>query len=201
MQPVVAGRVADFASIGFTLNDAFPGDHRMDVDNNGENDAVSLNTVAGAHDSMEFYSPQAEPRNGGQDGLGLTNRGIPLVCPGCPFFVDGSWPLPAQGGVTLTGEITDGEVRLTLTAGLESASITGYHVVRVLGTQRTRVNDELILAQGGEGNTYALVDGAARGRGQRTVTYLVETVHANGAPTTTGPFTLRLEPEATRRSR
>jgi hypothetical protein len=76
VQPVAAGRLDDFANAGFTTNLYHLGDHRIDLDGDGTLDAVSLNSIPGAHDTPEFISPQVVE---GLDGLGLTAAGLPLL--------------------------------------------------------------------------------------------------------------------------
>jgi hypothetical protein len=192
LQPVVFGTVSSFASLDFTINDFFAGDHRMDVDGDGEFDAVSLNSVAPAHDTPEFYSPQAEPENGGQDGLGLTHRGMALL--GSCFFMDLSLPLPATGQVSLQGRSGADGLELILTTGLETSDVLGYNVVRVSGAHRVRVNDAPILAQGGESNVYSLIDDSARPRGAKPLDYVVETLMSDGSPSAfSNPFSVTLD--------
>lgn len=201
LQPVVYGTVASFAATGFTLNGVYAGDHRMDLDADGEFDAVSLNTVAGAHDTPEFYSPQAEPGNGGLDGLGLTNHGRALLS-AC-FQIDLSVPLAAEGEVKLEGRRENGAVKLMLSTGLETADVAGYDVYRIAGTRRIRVNDVPILAQGGEGNVYELTDRGLASRGEHAAQYVVETLTHSAAapPAVAGPFTVSLDPRTARRTR
>ena len=200
VQPVVFGDMPGYANIGFTSNDFFPGDHRIDLDGNGEFDAVSLNSIAGAHNSPEFISPQAELRNGSQDGMGLTNGGLPLLS--APMFLDGASALPAFGQVSLSGGVAGTDVNVQFATGLERGSVLGYNVYRVAGEQRVRVNEQPILAKGGESNVYQLVDGATRNRGTRSVDYMVEIVYSDGtAPTMVGPFTVTVGAQPARRSR
>lgn len=199
LQPVVHGSIDDFAATGFTVNDTFQGDHRMDLDNDGEFDAVSLNTVAPFHDSAEFFSPQAEPGNGGQDGLGLTHHGVALLS-AC-FFVDLTLPLPATGQVQLTGVADGMDVALRLTTGLEPADILGYNVFRVVGANRVRVNEKPILAQGGESNSYLLVDLGVRSRSPRPLEYVVEFLPADSSPSRFSEPFLVSGPQPERRRR
>ncbi len=200
VQPVVFGTMAEYTASGFTVNDFFNGDHRMDLDGDGEFDAVSLNSVAGSHNTPEFISPQAEAENGGQEGMGLTNGGVLLLS--APMFLDGAAALPAFGQVNLSGSVTGNDVNVQFTTGLERGSVLGYNVYRVAGEQRVRVNEQPILAKGGESNVYQLADDATRNRGMRSLDYMVEIVYSDGTPSTmVGPFTVTIGSQPARRSR
>ena len=70
----------------------------------------------------------------------------------------------------------------------------------LVGARRTRVNPQLILAQGGSSNVYSLLDGLqgvapARGTGRSVVVrYVVDIVRADGLPNeSVGPFEVRLD--------
>lgn len=201
IQPVILGTMASYASADFTVNQRFPGDHRMDLDGDGEFDAVSLDTIVGAHNTPEFISPQAEASNGSQAGMGLTNGGLPFLS--APMFIDGASALPATGQVSLSGSVTGNDVNVQFTTGLEQGTVLGYNVYRVAGDQRVRVNEQPILAQGNESNVYALVDVASQSRGgARSIDYMVEIVYADGtAPTMVGPFAVSLDQQPVRRRR
>lgn len=195
-QPVVAGMVSQYASVGFANGSgAFPGDHTMDLDMNGMADAVDLDLDG----TPEFISPQAEA---GLPGLGLTwNSQIVISNPQQGSFAN----LPAGGQISLTGAPTEDGVSIQFSTGLESGDVAAYNVYRVAGDSRVQVNREPILPIGGESNVYQVVDGrtgrarVARGGIYR---YVVETVYGDGSTTEAGPFEVQIgEERGARRSR
>jgi hypothetical protein len=70
-------------------------------------------------------------------------------------------------------------VVLTVTTGFEGAELLGFTAYRLHGAHRTRVNDELVLARGGTGNAYRIVDEAG-GTSLRSRSYEVEVVTRDG---------------------
>ena len=196
VQPVVLGNVSSFAALGFTINDTMNGNHQLDLDGDGEMDAVDLDL----NGTPDFISPQAETSNGGQNGLGLTAGSIPALS--APMFVDGAAALPAFGQVSLSGSLRGTDVNVQFTTGLEKGNVLGYNVYRMSGDTRVRVNEQPILAQGSESNVYSLVDTATRSRGVRSVDYMVEIVYSDGtASTMVGPFAVSLDQQPARRRR
>lgn len=138
--------------------------------------------------TIEFFSPQADA---GIGGFGLTNDSLPLLSPPVQHtFVAAA----ATGDVTFTGEIVDGDVNLQFAMALEAGNVLGFNVYRHQGDVRLPVNSEPILASGGEGSVYTLVDdlGQSSRRLRRgTLTYSVDVVYNDGTPTrTVGPFTI-----------
>lgn len=73
IQPVAHGTVAA-AHDCYTNNCVLQGEHRRDLDGNGSYDSVDLDGLDPADLSVEFISPQFDPAEGGQAGLGLTFR-------------------------------------------------------------------------------------------------------------------------------
>jgi hypothetical protein len=197
IQPVMLGKVSDFAAAGWTPNDFISGDHACDMDGDTVDDSVDLDTTTCVVASVDFISPQNEF---GLDGLGLTNGSNPLLS--APMFFDHLRALPATGGVSVVARPSGSDVSISITTGLEGGSIAGYNVYRQVGEQRVRVNEQPILAQGAESNVYSLVDTAAssaRGPRASSVQYMVETVYSDGTPSTfVGPFTVE---QPTRRRR
>jgi len=190
IQPVMVGKVSDFTAAGWTANDFMSGDHACDLDGDGTDDSVDLDTTTCTLASVDFISPQNEF---GLDGLGLTNGSNPLLS--APMFFDHTRALPATGGVSVVARNSGSDVSISITTGLESRSIAGYNVYRQVGEERVRVNEQPILAQGAESNVYSLVDTAAtqsaRGPRATSIQYMVETVYSDGTPSTfAGPFTV-----------
>lgn len=179
VQPVVRGSVADFANV--SLAGGAAADHAEDLDGDGNDDWVDLDLDG----SPDFYSPN---ENAGIPGLGLTYNSIPLLS---PVAMSDPTRLPATEYLGLDVEMDRrGGVELSLNTALEAGNVLGYNVFRVLGDARDQVNENLITARGGNGNTYQIVDERFSGRRARSLAYEVEVVYNDGTPTATfGPFT------------
>jgi len=108
----------------------------------------------------------------------------------------------ATGDVTFTGDIVDGDVNLQFAMALEAGNVLGFNVYRHQGDVRLLVNDQPILASGGEGSVYTLVDdlGQSSRRLRRgTLTYSVDVLFNDGTPTqTVGPFTVGADDTSSR---
>lgn len=215
-QPVIAGSVASFVNVapdvmgnstGFAVNGILPGTHTVDMDGDTVAESVTLDfTTTGnalpAGDTVEFFSPQAElvPP---QPGLGLTNGGLPVLS--APVFGTAN-PAASLGQVTLNGTLSGNDVNLTFGTMLEPGNVAGFNVYRVVGDSRVRVNDSLILARGGEGNVYSLVDVAVTGTSRRVTrgagSYVVEVVYNDGTTSRfVGPFSVGSDDRETGRRR
>lgn len=200
-QPVVRGSVTAFTSS--SINGVTAADHRMDLDGDGNMDAVDLDgvTTIGGVPHPEFISPQAEA---GLPGLGLTYKNLPLLS--TPVHGAGA-PLAAHGEVVLTGQLTNGTVNITLTTAIEAGNVLGFNVYRLDAGGRAKVNEQIIAARGGEGSVYNLVDKAEatshRVRRDSTLQYDVDVIYNDGtAPRTVGPFSVAAtRGESTRRAR
>jgi hypothetical protein len=196
MQPVVRGDIADWTDI--SLAGSGRGDLTMDWGGAAGADAVDMNP--GDSDGPEFISPQADF---GIGGLGLTSGGSPLIS--APVWYDSSVALPALGEVDLAATLRDSKVSIELTTGMQAGNVQGYNVYRVVGDSQVKINDTLIVADGGTGNVYKLTDEATQsGRRTRrgTAQYTVETVYNDGsASTIDGPFTVGVHRSSSRRGR
>lgn len=183
-----------FNGIGFTTGSAqFFGNHVIMA---GGYPAVDLDL----NGTPEFINPQI---NAGIQGLGLTNQNAPLLS--APVFVDTSTAnLPAEGQVSVTARMDGANVAISFSAGLEPANVLGYNVYRVAGDIRNKVNTEL-LAAGGEGSVYRVVDQALstsrRVRRDTATQYLVEIVYDGAASRFVGPFDVQMTQETGRRTR
>ena len=178
VQPVVRGSVADFANVSIAGGAA--ADHAEDLSGDGTDDWVDLDLDG----SPDFYSPN---ENAGVAGLGLTFGGAPLLS---PVALSDSSRLPATGSLGLDVEMGRKGVTLSLNAALENGNVLGYNVYRIAGESRELVNESLIAARGGNGNSYALVDERFTGRRARVLSYEVDVVYNDGtAAATFGPFT------------
>ncbi len=174
VQPVVRGSVAGFSSA--SLAGGPIQDHAFDLDGDTIDDVVDLDLDG----SPEFFSPN---ENAGISGLGLTNSGLPLLSP--VAWADPA-RLPAEGELRLELRRERSGMRLTIHAPFETAETLGYRVWRVTGLVRELVSDGLIVARGGAGNSYELLDRRLRARRQ---SWLIEIVRADGAqPEWLGPF-------------
>jgi hypothetical protein len=202
VQPVMTGRVSDFTNVGWTGNGNQTGDHRMDLNGDTVMDAVSLDSIAGSHNTPEFISPQAG-LTPAQDGLGLTHAGVLFLSR--PMHFDPAVTLPVTGQVQLTATVSGNDVNIQFTTGLEAGNVTGYNVYRMNGAEAVRVNDQPILAQGNEANVYTLVERTSDirrlARGSSSIDYKVEIVYADGTTRMVGPFTASLAPAPARRRR
>jgi hypothetical protein len=188
IQPVVyqgATRLEDYDGLGFSDSDIYIGQHSMDTDADGLADSLDFDLDG----LREFYSPQVVI---GQTGLGLTNRGIPVLS--APVFGRIN-PAIALGTPLLAGQVIGSEVQLTFTTGFESAAILGYNVRRAApdGATGTLVNATgPIFARGGDGNVYQLSDRlqtSTRSRRSARLAYSLEVVMSDGTPGPTfGPF-------------
>jgi hypothetical protein len=188
VQPVVRGSVADFADIA--LGGGAPADHAEDLDGDGTDDWVDLDLDG----TPDFYSPN---ENGGFPGLGLTHDSLPLLSPAA---LSDPARLPATAYLALEVEMGRRGVELSLNTALEAGNVLGYDVFRVVGPFREQVNEELIAARGGNGNTYEIVDDRFSGRRGRSAVYEVEVVFNDGTPTETfGPFAAEARARASRR--
>ena len=172
VQPVVNGSVADFTNVSIVNGPAQ--DHTimggMAVDLNLDGDA-------------EFFSPN---ETAGIPGLGLTHGGLPLLS---PVALSDPTNLPASGVINLDIELGRGGVELQLNAALEAGNVLGYNVFRLGSESREQVNESLITARGGNGNSYELVDGRFSGRRARALSYEIDVVYNDGTETATfGPF-------------
>lgn len=181
-QPCVNGQVSDFTSS--PIAGGAPSDHRLDLDGDTMMDAVDLDGVT---TSPEFISPQAEA---GLRGLGLTHGGAPLLS--APVFGQLN-PAAAAGRLDLTALLEGSNVNITFTTAIEAQNVLGFNVFRVEGGVRSKVNDQIIAARGGEGSVYSVVDRAEgtsrRVRRDATSQYEVDVVYNDGTPTlTVGPF-------------
>ncbi len=187
-QPVVRGSVADFASISLARGTS--ADHAEDLDGDGTDDSVDLDLDG----TPDFYSPN---ENAGFPGLGLTHDSLPLLSPAA---LSDPARLPAIGALALDVEMRRRVVELTLSTALEAGNVLGYDLFRVIGPFRERVNDGLISARGGNGNTYVIVDEPFAGRRARNLVYEIEVVFNDGSPTEThGPFLAEVSSRGTRR--
>ena len=185
-QPVLCGTIDSFSSGGFGPGQSLlAGDHRLDMDSDGTNDAVDLDLDG----DLEFFSPQAEVAS--QPGLGLTHDGLPLLSAPVFGFVN---PLPSTGGITLAGTATGSRVDLQILASLEATDVVGYNVYRIDGLAQVRVNDRIVLAEGLESGIYSLVDSLTANRRlrQATASYMIEIVHDGGYTEMVGPFEVTL---------
>ena len=104
-------------------------------------------------------------------------------------------PAAAVSPIVFNAQHSGADVNITLTTALEAGNVQGFNVFRVVGDSRVQVNDQLILARGGEGNVYTIVDSAAATatrravRGDAQAQYLVEVVYNDGtASRFVGPF-------------
>ncbi len=176
VQPVVRGSVAGFSSV--SLAGGPIQDHAFDLDGDTIDDFVDFDLDG----SPEFFSPN---ENAGIPGLGLTNSGLPLLSP--VAWADPA-RLPAEGALRLELRRERSGMRLTIHAPFETAETLGYRIWRVTGLVREPVSDELIVARGGAGNSYELLDRRLRAREQ---SWLVETLRGDGVqPAWHGPFRL-----------
>jgi hypothetical protein len=197
VQPVLgmgSNQNTAFNDIGFTNNDLFHGDHVIDV---GGVQGIDLDLDG----TPEFYNPQVAA---GIQGLGLTNDSLPVLSALC--FVDcQSGALPATDHVTLTADLRGSHVDIAFTTSLETADVLGYHVWRLAGSARTKVNRELIAAQGSDAQTYSLVDqlSASSRRVRRAVPiqYEVEIVRTDTPSEIVGPFEVALASALSHRRR
>ena len=88
-----------------------------------------------------------------------------------------------MGGVQLSATATGRHLELTLHVGLERADILGYHVWRIDGSRRSRVNACLLPVLGVDGASLVLNDtlpGLASLRGGSALRYEVEVVGQDG---------------------
>ena len=173
VQPVTRGSVADFASVSIAKGPV--GDHTImggmavDLDLDG---------------TPEFWSPN---EGAGIPGLGLTWNSLPLIS---PVAQTDPTRLPATGYLGLDVEMGRRGVELSLNAALEGGNVLGYNVYRLAGESRDLVNQSLISARGGNGNSYQLTDDRFTGRRARALAYEVEVIYNDGtAAGTFGPFT------------
>lgn len=172
VQPVVRGAVADFTAVniaGQGVNDyTIMGGNAVDLDLDG---------------TPEFWSPNEAA---GINGLGLTWNNLPLLS---PVAQTDPARLPATGYLGLDVEMGRRGVELSLNAALEAGNVLGYNVYRLAGESRELVNESLIAARGGNGNSYSIVDDRFAGRRARTLAYEVEVVYNDGSDAGTfGPF-------------
>jgi hypothetical protein len=174
--------IADLEGVSLASSGAWTAS-TMDVVPGGAADAADLD----GDGSIEFFSPQADV---GIGGYGLTNGSLPLLSPGTCL----DWTALAPGStVSFQGTRTGSTVALRIEATLETANVLGFNVYRHDGFVRLPVNDLPILASGGEGSLYTLVDDLAqtsrRTRRGGTLTYTVDVLFNDGTPTATaGPF-------------
>lgn len=192
-QPVIGGNLSTFGStfVGWSGRNELPGDHTMDTDADTVMDSISVDDIAGAAGrTPEFISPQAEI---GLPGLGLTHGGLPVLSAPVRGAINAA---AAMGELSLEAVPSGTDMNLTFSTAVEGQNVSGFNVYRVMGDNRVRVNDSLILARGGEGNVYTLVDGVVRTSSRRTTTavassYLVEIVYSDGTPSKmVGPFSV-----------
>lgn len=181
-QPVIyqhATVPSDYNGRGFGRNDEFAGQHTMDRDGDGIGEALDFDMDG----DMEFYSPQIVS---GQNGLGLTNGGLPLLS--APVFGRVN-PLIGVSGPRLDARVVgSATVELTLVAGFETANIVGYEVKRMASEALTPVNPGLIVARGGEGNVYRVNDRVPASRRLARLAYTVEVVRSDAPRQQFGPF-------------
>ena len=174
--------LADYDGLGFTRDDMFVGQHALDVDGNGQLDALDFDLDG----SPEIYSPQAEQ---GILGYGLTNNGLPLLSP--PVFGRAN-PAFADGGVTLAAKASAGGADLTLSSPYETGDITGYDVYRLgAGDSRVRVTAFSIDAVGSEAAIYQIKDRRRVSPEERLaghIVYVVEVHHRGGISYNSRPF-------------
>lgn len=187
-QPVVCGDVDDFTSTGFGPgNNQFRGNHAMNLSSlGGAMDAMDLDLDGNA----EFFSPQADVNAG--TGLGLTYNGLPVISQ--PVFGQMD-PLPAHGGLTLSGTLNGTNVQLTFQTTLESGDVESFNVYRGTVAGGMLVNEQPILSQGNEGSVYQLVDDAVQARRiskSGVVQYSVQIRYVDGHTSVVGPFDVAL---------
>jgi hypothetical protein len=187
-QPVIFSPVPLTAhdGVGYSVSNNFAGDHTMDSDFDLFEESLDLDFDG----SADFYSPQAQV---GINGLGLTNGGLPLLSP--PVFARAN-PLIAAN-MRLTGRRATGGIELTLTAGYEDGNILGYDIIRIgNGGRHTTITPETIVAEGGNGSTYRVLDstlpGSARLVTRLSSTYWVTVHFADRDPRDIGPFHLQV---------
>jgi len=188
-QPVLfqgTTRLVDYDGLGFSQDDLFVGQHAIDTDG----DTIPESLDVDLDGSRDFYSPQVVI---GQNGLGLTNAGLPVLS--SPIFGHIN-PLVALGDARVSGQVVGNDVHLTFMTGLELEGIQGYNIYRHVGIDSTgvRVNSQVILARGGDSNVYELLDRLAPiGRRVRIgqLAYSLRVVRSDGsAGPTFGPFSI-----------
>lgn len=151
----------------------------IDLDNDGSAEFISHNATVGGH-----------------RGLGLTCGGR-IGPPGVPLAMRGQMNiLSSTDNVTLTAATAG---RLSLAVDFESAEVLGYDLFRLSGRSRTRINERLVLARGGQGVVHRLVDAELARLGRAR--YEVEVHRVDGSHEVEGPFQLELTRRGSSRRR
>jgi len=172
----------DYDGTGFTRGaDEFVGMHSVDTDADGIFESLDLDLDG----QIDFYSPQLVT---GQTGLGLTNRGLPVLS--APVFGRAD-PAAILTDPRLDVRVFGSRVELLLETGLETTDVAGFEVYK-----ESTWGGEVLLhpgripANGGEGNVYRLQDRLATWvrRATAPIVYHVDVIHDTGTRLRFGPF-------------
>lgn len=159
----------------------------MDVVTGGGIDSADVDNDG----TIDFFSPQADF---GIGGFGLTHGSLPLLSP--PTMIDFN-AFGVGTEIELEGDFSGGDVELAFTAANESGDVLGYNVYRHHGDVRVPVNEAPVLASGGEGSVYRLVDDLSqvsrRLSRSGSFTYSIDVLYNDGTePSTVGPFVVEM---------